>query len=102
MPFLLQPLSMAHIWTNVESILGWVLMPFFIAGIWVAFRNHMKKSFPLLFIFFYWLIMLALTEGSMGTLIRHKAILYYMGFIFITIGVQEALSTVRRPGGGQR
>ena len=69
-------------------------MPFLIGGIWVSFRAEFKKTAILLSMFFFWSTVLALTQTSMGTLIRQKAIIYYIGFIFIGLAIDRALRKV--------
>lgn len=91
LPFLLRPFSIVHIAANVESMLWWCLMPFLLGGIWISIREEFKKTAVMLFVFLAWLGMLALSQANMGTLIRQKAILYYIGFIFVGLGIDRAL-----------
>jgi hypothetical protein len=89
LPFLLRPARLLHIAANIESILWWCLAPFLIHGIWLAWRTERKKMFVLLFVFFSWLGLLVVTTGNMGTLIRHKAVIYYAGFIFAGLAIDR-------------
>lgn len=91
LPFLLRPYTLFQIGANIESIFWWLLLPFLISGIWICMRKELKKTFLLLGIFFYWLSILALTQGNMGTLIRQKGIIYYIGFIFIGLAIDRTL-----------
>lgn len=94
LPFLLRPYTLGQIVANIETISWWALMPFLIGGIWVSFRAEFKKTAILLSMFFFWSTVLALTQTSMGTLIRQKAIIYYIGFIFIGLAIDRALRKV--------
>ncbi|MFA5147273.1 MAG: hypothetical protein WC515_07855 [Candidatus Omnitrophota bacterium] len=98
LPFLARPMELSHIVANVESIVWWSLLPFMVHGIWIAFSEKAKKSFVLLFIFFYWILILILTQGNMGTLLRQKSIIYYIGFIFTAISIERALELMRDRG----
>ena len=66
-------------------------MPFLISGIWISVRTELKKTFIILVVFFYWLTLLALTQGNMGTLLRQKSIIYYAAFIFIGLAIDRTL-----------
>lgn len=89
LPFLVRPLSLSHVVANVESMVWWCFLPLILNGIWISARTELKKTFPILFMFFSWLAILALTQGSMGTLVRQKAIIYYLGFIFMALAVDR-------------
>ena len=64
-------------------------MPFLVSGIWISAKRELKKTFLILFVFFSWLTVMALTQGNMGTLIRHKGIIYYIGFVFIGLAIDR-------------
>lgn len=98
LPFLLRPFSLMHIGANIESIAWWCLMPFLISGIWISLRRELKKAFIMVVIFLSWLTVLAVTQGNMGTLIRQKAILYYIGFIFIGLAIDRTLRSIEKSG----
>ena len=91
LPFLLKPSSIFQVAVNVESLFWWALFPFFVSGIYISFKNEFKKMFIILVTFFYWLCILALTQGSMGTLLRQKSVIYYIGFLFIALAVDRTL-----------
>jgi len=98
LPFLLKPIALFHVVANIESMAWWCLIPFLISGIWISMRRELKKTFIILVMFFYWLILLALTQGNMGTLLRQKAIIYYIGFIFVSLAIDRALGRERSLG----
>ncbi len=79
-PFVLSP-SLKFMVTNVESVMWWIAL------IWV-FRGMSNKTAIFTNAFFVILVVFALAEGSMGTLLRHKAILYYVGFILLGKGLR--------------
>ena len=91
LPFLLKPITLFHVGINIESMAWWCLMPFLISGIWISVKRELKKMFIILVMLFYWLILLVLTQGNMGTLLRQKAIIYYMAFIFIGLAIDRTL-----------
>jgi len=91
LPFLLKPFAISHIVVNIESMVWWCLLSFMINGIWISIRTEFKKTALLIFIFFYWLTVLVLTQGNMGTLLRQKALIYYIGFIFIGLAIDRTL-----------
>lgn len=95
LPFLWRPFTLTHIAVNLETVMWWSLLPFLAGGIHLSIKKELKQAFPVLFLFFFWLFVLALTQGNMGTLIRQKAIIYYLGFIFIGLAVDR---TGRRYG----
>jgi hypothetical protein len=98
LPFLLRPFTLSHVAANIESITWWALMPFLIGGIWISVKTELRKTFLMLLVFFYWMSMLALTQASMGTLIRQKAIVYYIGFIFIGLAIDRAINGIGKSG----
>lgn len=99
LPFLLRPFSIAYIWANVESIVWWCFIPFLVQGLWISSREDIKKMFPMIFTFTSWVVLLALTQSNMGTLLRQKSIIYYIGFIFIALSIDRLLSPgAREPG----
>ena len=100
LPFLLRPFKLHHIAANIESIVWWLLIPFLINGIWIAVRKETRKTFIMLSTFFFWISALALTQASMGTLLRQKAIIYYIGFVFIGLAIDRTLKKVEAEGLG--
>lgn len=99
LPFLLRPFELNHVAANIESIAWWALIPFLVNGIWIAIKKEAKKTFVMLIAFFYWISALAITQASMGTLIKQKAVIYYIGFIFIGLAMDRTVRAVekRRP-----
>ncbi len=97
LPFLLRPFELRYIAANIESIAWWALMPFLINGIWIAIRKEARKTFIMLAAFFFWISALALTQASMGTLLRQKAIIYYIGFMFIGLAIDRVLDSIEKP-----
>lgn len=91
LPFLIRPFNISQVASNIESIFWWCLLPFLLSGIWIAMRKELKKTFPMLFVFIAWVVILAITQGNMGTLLRQKALLYYTGFIFIILAIDRAI-----------
>ncbi|MBN1353752.1 MAG: hypothetical protein JW994_03665 [Candidatus Omnitrophica bacterium] len=100
LPFLLRPFELQHVAANVESIAWWALMPFLIGGIWVSITKELRKTFLVIVMFFFWIAAMALTQSSMGTLIRQKAIIYYIGFVFIALAIDRAMDKVEDRDGG--
>lgn len=90
LPFLLKPYLLSQIFANIETMIWWILMPFVIHGIALSFKMGIRKTFPILFIFFTMGCILALAEGNMGTLLRHKSLIYYLSFIFIGLSADRA------------
>ncbi|UCD54931.1 MAG: hypothetical protein JSV93_05295 [Candidatus Omnitrophota bacterium] len=95
LPFLLRPFTLFHIVANIESIFWWSLLPFLLSGIWISMRaENLKKTFLILVTFFCWLSILALSQGNMGTLVRHKGIIYCIGFIFIGMAIDRTAKRI--------
>lgn len=70
---LLRPTRFIYFVATLESLAWWIMMPFVFKGLW--------KVKPLFILFLVWLFVLALSQGNMGTLLRQKALLYYLGFL---------------------
>ena len=103
LPFLLRPFSLSHIATNTESVIWWCLLPLLFQGIYYAFKKDLcMLARPMLIVFFVWFALLAITSSNMGTLLRHKAILYYVGFIFIAIAIDRILKLKETSNDGYR
>jgi len=97
LPFLLRPFTLFQVLSNVESVLWWCILPFLFGGIWISLKT-LRKTFLILTTFFCWLSMLALTQGNMGTLIRQKSLIYYIGFVLIGLAIDRALKDIRISG----
>lgn len=101
LPFLLRPFTLFQVAANIESIMWWCFLPFLFHGLWLAAVKEFKKLFPMLAMFLLWFMMLALSQGNMGTLLRQKAIIYYTGFIFIALSIDRTIASLEDSPGRQ-
>jgi len=88
-PFPWQFFSFSHIFTAPEMIVWYLLLPFAIKGIREAVRNKIRPSYLLITTIVIFSIALALAEGNLGTLFRHRGMVFMLFFIFIGFGYQS-------------
>ena len=86
-PFPWQMGSIMQIMAIPETILFYILAPLTIKGIVFGYRKRLNHSFLLLSIIAGLLLFLALVEGNSGTMFRHRAIAFYLIFIFTSMGI---------------
>lgn len=86
-PFPWQIGSIMQIMAIPETILFYILAPLTIKGIVFGYKKRFNHSFLLLSIIFGLLLFLALVEGNSGTMFRHRAIAFYLIFIFTSMGI---------------
>jgi len=96
-PFPWQLGSAMQIMAAPETIIFYMLFPFTIKGVIFAFKKRFNGSGLILTVVGVILIFLGLVEGNAGTLFRHRAVAFYLLFIFTAIGmVLEKKSIVNR------
>ena len=95
LPFLLRPTTISQVIANIESITWWFLLPFLFNGLWIALRKELIKTFPMIIFLLFWISLLSLTQGNMGTLLRQKAIVYYTSFIFIALALDRITKEIK-------
>jgi len=96
-PFPWQIHSLNEIVSITEIFLWYLLTPFTFIGVKIALRNITKRR-QVLFIFIFiilMLILLAVVEGNVGTLFRHRAFIWPFLLIFSAIGVNSAFTLIR-------
>jgi len=86
-PFPWQLGNVMQIMAVPETIIFYIMVPFTIRGIVFAYKKRFTQSAVLLFIITGMVLILALTEGNSGTLLRHRSIVFYLLFIFTSIGL---------------
>ena len=94
LPFFLKPRTLVHVAANIESMMWWCLLSFVMAGILHSVIKETRKTVLMLSVFIFWLSIIALTQGNMGTLMRQKDIIYYIGFIFVGVGIDRTLRAI--------
>lgn len=86
-PFPWQLGSVMQIMAVPETIAFYFLFPKTARGIVFAYKNMFGRSVILLTIIVMTLGFLALVEGNSGTLFRHRAVAFYLIFIFTALGI---------------
>lgn len=74
------------------SMIWNALFPFFAVGLLVSIRYKFKDVVFLLSIFILTLVSFSLTEGNVGTMIRHRDMITPIYIIFSSIGISQLLS----------
>jgi hypothetical protein len=69
------------------AVLWLVLFPFFIIGLFFSFRKEYGSSIFLILLFLSIAIMLSLTEGNIGTMVRHRDMLTPIYLIYSSLGL---------------
>jgi hypothetical protein len=86
-PFPWQLGSFMQIMAVPETIVFYILFPFTLRGVIFAFKKRFETSALMLGIIGAMLIFLSLIEGNSGTLFRHRLVVFYLVFIFTSIGL---------------
>lgn len=86
-PFPWQIGSAAQITALPEMLIFYLLVPPLLKGISYCWKNKFSETFPLIFFMVFTMLMLGYVEGNSGTLFRHKSAIFYLIFIFISIGI---------------
>ena len=83
--------KLTQLFASVHMILWYFLFPFMCAGLYNAFRNLDKNKFILIIFFFGLASALALREGNVGNLFRHREIISFAYVIFAANGISNIL-----------
>ena len=86
-PFPWQLGSISQIIVVPETLLFYILFPFTLKGVIFAYRKRFNQSMLLLSIIIGIISFLAIAEGNVGTLFRHRSIPFYLLFIFTAAGI---------------
>jgi 4-amino-4-deoxy-L-arabinose transferase-like glycosyltransferase len=92
-PFPWQLGSAMQIMAVPETLIFYILFPCTLRGIAFALKKRFEESILILTIIGIMLIFLSLVEGNSGTLFRHRAVVFYLIFIFTAMGI-----TLRKKG----
>lgn len=72
--------------------LAWgVLFPFFVVGFYIGSRYYLRKTIFLLFSFILIALVISLTEGNVGTMIRHRDMIAPIYIILASLGIIRLL-----------
>lgn len=74
-----------------QVILWYAIFPFFAIGVICALRYRWQEIFPLLFFLFFVASVYGLTEGNIGTAVRHRDMFTPLCLIFAAVGMRKAL-----------
>jgi len=86
-PFPWQAGSLKQIMAIPETLLFYFLLPSTISGFRYIIKNRWRESSPIIIFIAGISVLLALAEGNVGTLFRHRAIIMYFILIFTSFGV---------------
>lgn len=88
-PFPWQLGSLSQIASLPEMLLFYYFIPAMFLGIKMLVTNEIKEGWVLIVYIFTIAFILALIEGNVGTLFRHRAIILPIYFVFIGIGMDK-------------
>jgi len=88
-PFPWHMKKITHLFASIHMIYWYSLFPFTCAGLLNVFRKPSKNKFILMIFFFGLASALALREGNVGNLFRHREIISFMYTIFGSSGIIE-------------
>lgn len=86
-PFPWQTANLSQIYGFFEMLAWYILIPFFIKGLYLSWKKNIKYSSILFIYICAAATSLGLTEGNIGTLFRHRAILWNFFLIFAAAGL---------------
>ena len=86
-PFPWQLGSAMQIMAVPETIVFYILFPFTVKGIIMGYKKKFAQTALFLSIIVATLGFLGLVEGNAGTIFRHRAIAFYLLFIFTAVGI---------------
>lgn len=91
-PFPWQMGSAFQIMAVPEMIIFYLLLPYLVRGILFSYRESWKDTSILILFMAIMSLIFAFIEGNSGTLFRHRSMLLYFAFIFISSGFYEKTS----------
>lgn len=86
-PFPWQIFSSSQMLAVPETIVWYFMVPYFIKGIYLTFKNKVARVFPILVYMVISLLALAVLEGNVGTMFRHKAVALNFILLFVAVGL---------------
>ncbi len=87
--------KLTHALASVQMIFWYILLPFMSAGIYFAVKKPTKEKLILAIFFFSFASVLALGEGNVGSLMRHREIMSFAYIIFGAAGIANILSIIK-------
>ena len=97
-PFPWRIKKFTHALASVHMAIWYALFPFMCAGLYGVFRKPSKDKFVLVAFFFIFVSALALGEGNVGALIRHREIISFAYVIFAAAGLVNTFSKKKEAG----
>lgn len=88
-PFPWQMGSLGQISGLFEMVIFYLLIPCMLCGVAYIFKNKFKEGFFILMYIFIMSFIMALIEGNIGTIFRHRAMILPFCFIVIAIGLEK-------------
>jgi hypothetical protein len=86
-PFPWQIFSAAQLMGVVEMLVWYFMIAYFIKGICLSFKTRLPYFFTLFFFIASYAGFLALIEGNLGNMFRHRAVIFIFFLIFATVGI---------------
>lgn len=85
-PFPWQMTSLRQAITLPEVLLWWGLIPLMISGLIYAFKNKLRKAFPILIFTITLTLAYSIFQGNVGTAYRQRTQIQVFLFMFIAVG----------------
>lgn len=88
--------KLTHVFASIHMIILYILFPFMCIGLFNVFRSPTKKKSILAIFFFVFVSVMALGEGTIGGLFRHREIISFAYIIFAAAGLRAVFSNKRK------
>lgn len=85
-PFPWQMSSLRQAITLPEVLIWWALIPLMISGLIYAFKNKLRKAFPILIFSIMLTLAYSVFQGNVGTAYRQRTQIQVFLFMFIAVG----------------
>jgi hypothetical protein len=92
-PFPWQITKPAQILAGIEMVLWYLLVPFTVKGLKFTLQDKVKskQSLSIVIFIFIFIFILAVSEGNVGTLFRHRTLIWPFCLIFTAAGINIIL-----------
>jgi len=84
--------KITHLLASLQMLFWYMLFPFMCVGVFNSLKNLTKDKLVLMIFFFGFVSALALSQGNVGALIRHREIILFAYIIFGSLGIVKVFS----------
>ncbi len=91
-PFPWKTFNSLRLFSYPQTILWYFLFPFFLFGLIIGLRQRFDQTMLLMMFVTFWILLLSLVSGNVGTSARHRDLILPLIYIFSSAGILHCLS----------